>query len=519
MIRRTFRRLSAIAATSATLVAHAHAGSFTGPSSSQSPYVTPTLPAVDVTSILTVGDSVGNYAMVGIPDGLGAYDNGNGTFTVLMNHELGPAVGAVRAHGSVGSFVSEWVINKADFSVVSGQDLATSHLVWDALTSGFVPAAGAANAFGRLCSSDLPAVSAFYNASSGLGTQSRILLNGEEVGAEGRGYGFVATGADKGKAYELPLLGRFSWENALANPFSGDKTIVIGLDDSTPGQVYVYNGTKTSTGTEVDRAGLNNGALFGIKTSQAVEAAPVTGAFTLEAVTVPQSGATLQTQSNALGITNFARPEDGHWADADTFYFVTTGADPDGAGAIGFQSAKLYRLDFAADYSAGQISLVLDAPTVIGTDGQAARSFDNMVVADDGKILIQEDPGNTPYIAKTREYDPIANSTRQLLESDRGRFLDPVTETPVNVAPPGWLTNDEESSGVIDITAILNRNDGRRYFLGDMQAHYPNGPTLVEGGQLYAISVAVPEPATFGLAGLAACGLALAARRRTSAAG
>jgi hypothetical protein len=114
MIRRTLRRFSAIAATSASLAANVHAGSFTGPSSSQSPYVTPTLPSVDVTSILTVGDTVGNYAMVGIPDGLGAYDNGNGTFSVLMNHELGAAVGAVRAHGSVGAFVSEWVINKAD---------------------------------------------------------------------------------------------------------------------------------------------------------------------------------------------------------------------------------------------------------------------------------------------------------------------------------------------------------------------------------------------------------------------
>ncbi len=27
--------------------------------------------------------------MVGIPDGLGAFDNHDGTFTVLMNHELG----------------------------------------------------------------------------------------------------------------------------------------------------------------------------------------------------------------------------------------------------------------------------------------------------------------------------------------------------------------------------------------------------------------------------------------------
>src|SRR5262249_40026280 len=55
--------------------------------STATPYVVPANPAVDVRSILTTGDSVGTYRMAGIPDGLGAFDNGNGTFTVLMNHE------------------------------------------------------------------------------------------------------------------------------------------------------------------------------------------------------------------------------------------------------------------------------------------------------------------------------------------------------------------------------------------------------------------------------------------------
>ena len=54
-------------------------------------YLTPTAPGVEVTPLLTTGDSVGGYRMVGVPDGLGAYDNGDGTFTVLMNHELRPA--------------------------------------------------------------------------------------------------------------------------------------------------------------------------------------------------------------------------------------------------------------------------------------------------------------------------------------------------------------------------------------------------------------------------------------------
>src|SRR6476620_1793422 len=84
-----------------------------GPSSSQTPYVTPTAPGWHVTSIVSAGDAADNgYKMVGIPDGLGAYDSGNGTFTVLINHELGASYGIARAHGATGAFVSEWVINK-----------------------------------------------------------------------------------------------------------------------------------------------------------------------------------------------------------------------------------------------------------------------------------------------------------------------------------------------------------------------------------------------------------------------
>src|SRR5262245_1971519 len=86
------------------------------------PYVIPVNPVVSTQSILTVGDSVGGYRMVGIPDGLGAFDNGNGTFTLLMNHELGNGTGVTRAHGAIGAFVSKWVIDKGTLQVLSGQD-------------------------------------------------------------------------------------------------------------------------------------------------------------------------------------------------------------------------------------------------------------------------------------------------------------------------------------------------------------------------------------------------------------
>ena len=59
-----------------------------GPSSSQAPYMNAIAPGIEFISVLTSGDTIGGYTMAGIPDGLGAYDNADGTFTVLMNHEI-----------------------------------------------------------------------------------------------------------------------------------------------------------------------------------------------------------------------------------------------------------------------------------------------------------------------------------------------------------------------------------------------------------------------------------------------
>src|SRR5688572_24673093 len=92
------------------VVVSAHA--LTGPSSSASPYVVRARPGVVTKSILTVGDAVGGYRLAGIPDGLGAFDNHDGTFTVLVNHEIRDTLGVPRAHGAAGAFVSRWIIRK-----------------------------------------------------------------------------------------------------------------------------------------------------------------------------------------------------------------------------------------------------------------------------------------------------------------------------------------------------------------------------------------------------------------------
>ena len=143
--------MAAAAATTAHVVVK-------GPSSSQTPYVVPSAPGGKSTSILTAGDAVNGYLMAGVPDGLGAFDNGNGTFTLLMNHEIGNTAGATHAHGVTGSFVSKWVISKANLAVVSGSDLMQNVKLWNTATNSYVTY-NAANpsplaAFSRFCSAE-----------------------------------------------------------------------------------------------------------------------------------------------------------------------------------------------------------------------------------------------------------------------------------------------------------------------------------------------------------------------------
>ena len=65
--------------------------------------------------------------MAGTPDGLGAYDNGDGTFTVLMNHEFGAAVSVPRSHGNTSGAVRVPLGGGLDDArVLSGRDQITS---------------------------------------------------------------------------------------------------------------------------------------------------------------------------------------------------------------------------------------------------------------------------------------------------------------------------------------------------------------------------------------------------------
>jgi len=469
----------------------------TGPSSSATPYLINAEPNVRFTSILTVGDTPegGTYRMVGIPDGLGAWDNGDGTFTVVMNHELGATAGVVRAHGAAGAFVSKWVIDASDLSVVSGEDAITTVQLWDDVNKVFYTPT-TPYAINRLCSADLAPQTAYQwtdpNTGITYGTATKIFMTGEEAGPESKEFGVVLEGAEAGIAYELAYTGLFSWENALSSPTAQLKTINIGLDDSSGGEVYMYVGDKKTTGTEVDKAGLNDGFLYGLRAASLydsvnptlndeTDALAASGRFEMvnlgdvSAIT----GAALETLSDNNGVTSFMRPEDGHWDpnNANIFYFLTT------ASFTG--QSRMYKLtfdDIANPESGGTIEAVLSSSDLPANGGVGPRMMDNMTVAANGLIYIQEDVGGQSHTGRIFEYNPATDVVVEVAAHDVARFGSPT------VAPTAPFNNDEESSGIIDVTDILGDDDTAAY-LFDVQAHYNIPGELVQGGQFLAMYV------------------------------
>jgi Bacterial protein of unknown function (DUF839) len=479
--------LVVLALATLSAIAVAAPGGSTGPSSSESPYLVRSRPGVVLKSILTVGDAApkvggGSYRLVGKPDGLGAFDNGDGTFTVLMNHELAAGTGAVRAHGARGAFVSKWTIRKDDLSVVSAEDLIREVATWNPSTSTYNPPA-AGIGLRLLCSATLPPVSALYNAESGNGFDGRIFMNGEEVDNAGRAFGHLLDGT----TYELPALGRAGWENQVANAYTGDKTVVVGLDDSGElGQVYVYVGDKRTEGNPVERAGLTGGTLYGIKVSGFVREDQASAGFSFPAEFTGFSlgdvssltGAQLNSASNAVDITRFSRPEDGVWDpnSANDFYFATT--------ATFAGKSRLWQLHFndpADPAQGGTISMLLEGDETGGTAEQY-HQLDNMTANDRGELILQEDPGGQAYLARVWKYVLADDELVPLAKADPSRFKPPTPEP---------FTQAEESSGVIEVSDIL----GEGWYLLDVMAHYnQSDPELVQGGQLLAMHIPPLDP-------------------------
>lgn len=491
----------------------------TGPSSSAAPYLLPTASGYTSTSILTAGDTVpytggaGTYVFAGTPDGIGAFDNGNGTVTILVNHEFalassfGPAQGSRGVGGLPGSFVDQLVVNKNTLQVISGRELVNTPANLNVTTG--------TQALDRLCSADLPALSAFYDAATGTGYNGRIFMNGEETSG-GRAFGWVVS---ENAAYQLPALGNFAHENAVANPNTGLRTVVMGTEDATGGKLYVHAGTKTDTGNAVEKAGLTDGTSYQIKVAGIDTEDRATNVGIAKSLIGQGAGASFSLVTDGTG-TGFLRPEDGAWdtQSPNRFFFATTDRYDQTKDGVGTQvgRSRLWEIEFT-DASkpelGGTVRLLLD-----GTE--QGNMFDNITVDTAGNIYLQEDVGNQTHNGKIYVYNRSTGALTEIFEQDPALFGD------LNMAAK--LTQDEESSGIVDVTSLFldaSWYTGGQVFLSADQAHYAiNDPAIVEGGQLLLFTqsaaalaaASVPEPATLVLltGGLVAGGMLR--RRRTA---
>jgi hypothetical protein len=447
----------------------------TGPSTKTTPYVVPVADGVSIRSLLTVGDTVAGYKMVGIPDGLGL-TAGNGTNTTLvMNHELNAGTGAVRAHGRQGSFVSKWTVNPKSGAVTGGEDLIKTVQYWNYGAGDY---SGAASDFARFCSGTLsdPGI---FRGSAGAGYDGQIYFANEEAGDNARTFGVSLDGA----AVQLPRLGLASIENTVPALTRNDATVVVSNEDSGAGQIRVYAGTKQSSGTVFDKAGLTNGSLHVLSVAGATTDAAFRTTYgtatpapvTFEEIAWNASGAAQNAEAAAKGIS-LNRIEDGHFDpnEPNDYYFITT----DGGEGTGNEGGGggLWRLSFtdvSNPSAGGTLTLLLN-----GTESINLQKPDNMAIDNSGNILIQEDPGNAAVVAKVAAYRISDGKTGVVAQFDPEQFTEGASK---------FITKDEESSGIIDVSSLWKKPNT---FVFDAQVHEDSGdPETVEMGQLLVMTI------------------------------
>jgi len=481
-----------------------------GPSTTTDPYVLPVADGVHITSLLTVNDAgaAGNgYEMVGIPDGIGAYADGNG-LVALMNHELRDTQGIARRHGQRGAFVSRLEIDPGTLAVTHGSDLIDPGVTFYDYPTGTYVTSGARFAdltlqdatFGRWCSSTLSDPGLFWSESKKVGYAGQLYFGNEEDGDNGRAFGVTTDGT----AQALPRLGLFQWENTIPAANKHETTLVMGQEDGPAGpvsQLWVYVGTKQNTGNAFDRAGLTDGRDFvidavdeSISTDVQWRASVGTGVpARVDLAEVPwnQSGAAQNGQALARGLS-MNRIEDGFWDPnrPNDFYFVTTeGGDQSTTFPYTRDGGGLWRLSFQnieKPEKGATLTLLLDGSEEIGAGEPRLNKPDNLTMDRYGNLLIQEDPGNNAHVARIIAYRIDDGAVGVVARFDPNRFV---------AGGSQFMTTDEESSGIIDTEDQL----GAGTFLFDAQVHTPNGlpagtgpntvEEYVENGQLLLLGV------------------------------
>jgi hypothetical protein len=514
MPRMRSRRLAAFAVVAAAVGAAVVGGSVFAATSVKA-YVEPVGGEYEVRALFSADDRVPllggapgqQYRMVGIPDGLGAHPNGNGTSTLYMNHELGftvqsePVVGGPKNRGAI---VSQWILDE-DGDAIAGRRAYDSIYAENTLL-GPAPVVGneaqMPSQFARFCSA--------YLAGRADGFDRYIYLTNEEEASTSTfdGRGGLSVAIYDNELHTLPKLGRYSKENTVVQPGQGTRTVIFSLEDgpaTLDNQLYMYVGKKdrSASATVLRRNGLDNGSVYVFRSldpARNSERTFTNGSVTGEWVEIPNvedlSADELEAASDAAGAMTFVRPEDGAFNpnNRNELFFDTTGSSSgadDGVNELG----RLYslRLHPGNPLKPATLTIVYNADTVVAAGGDTAISPDN-IAASRRFLMINED-GTTEsravMAAKGRDGSiwrfELVKGPVQAVGIDplgtRVAQLDPPGRDGVPVGPGIW-----ETSGIIDASTLF----GPDTWLSDVQAHpptaAPSGTTVtVEDGQLFLL--------------------------------
>jgi len=449
------------------------------------------------------------YRMVGIPDGLGAHPNGDGTSTLFMNHELNnttlsePIVGGPKNRGA---YVSQWILD-ADGDPIAGRRAYDRVFREDTLVGPAPDATNTIRALARFCSGFL--------AGPANGFDRWIYLTNEEEQTAANtfdGMGGVSVAIFDNELHSLPDLGRYSKENTVVQPHRGTRAVIFSTEDgpaTLDNQLYMYVGKKdrSAHASVLERNGLVDGTLYVFRSldpARNSERTFITGSVTGEWVPIPNAGklndVQLEAASDAANAMTFVRPEDGAFNpnNPNEFFFDTTGSSS-GADEGVNELGRLYslRLHPGNPLKPATLTIVYNADLVVAGGGDIAISPDNMD-ASRGYLMINED-GTTEsrlvMAAKGRDgsiwrFDLVKGPTGavgvDVSTATRVAELNPPGRDGVPVGPGVW-----ETSGIIDASALF----GADTWLSDVQAHPPTtppgGPTVtVEDGQLFVMTPA-----------------------------
>ena len=450
-------------------------------------------PAVSIKVLATAGDKINGNLVRGIPDGMGAYmDNGKVSLLSVFEHSTSATTTRNLASSTSlwGASISKFTFNPR-LQVITANDNNFIKKInfWNYTTGSWVdspvgsgPSDAPTGTFGwginRFCSANLaPAGTFLYkDGATTLGYEGGLFFTGEEAGNASRTFVFDMDGT----GYQFARMGMASWENTLTNPKPGKNTVVIGNEDgsATDSQLHLYVGQKQSTGNAFERAGLANGKLYvlNVPTSANDNVFRTTigknkpTAVEFKSVDWNQTVTDFSKSVNAAG-SEFARIEDGEWdpSNPNVFYFITTESNKDPVATapnpatpnIARDGGALWRLTFKDAQNpllGADLELLLN-----GGESVYLNKPDNMTITKNGIVMIQEDPGNNDHISRIVAYR-IKDAKIGVVAG-----FDPLYFAK---SSPAFMTIDEESSGIIDVTSMMaGKGDKNTYFLYNAQVH------------------------------------------------